>query len=294
MYLRMAAGDAQALEQTTEHRQINGTNYEQKNNAYQRVLAAAMQNCLAVQPELNKLRYSRDAIASVVNTYNGCVGSGPASLVAEKSQRNTFRLDLLAGGEVSRLYFNSFDANRSFTASSQVVPVVGLGGQVQLTGINQHLAVRLEALYEASASYSAEYEYNHQDGFRRHQQAQVKLSSIRIPLFLRYTLPGRRLQPFAQVGVSASHFLTNRNEGRFYYIDRPAFPDYTSWSALIESPRQIDQGALGSIGLNFTPANGHTIAAELRYERSKGFSNSFGTSTNMNRFFFLLGYGLTK
>ncbi|UOR05669.1 PorT family protein [Hymenobacter aerilatus] len=293
LYLRNVNSELQALTQTTERIERDGARYDQKDNAFQRTLAAALVACPAVQPSLSRLAYTTRAIANVVRQYNRCVNGGSHEEAASTEKPISLAVAVMAGGTGSQLRFVS-DVNYANTSiRSGLVPVGGVAAHLWLPGLNKHLAVRLEALYMANTTYKNTYE-GQEDMYTVYRETYAQLSSIRVPVLLRYSWPGKRIQPFVQIGVSGSYLLNSKNETRYRYLNRAAFPDYYPWRAIIEQPRKFEQGAIGSIGLSVLPASKHAINVELRYERTNGFSDAYSITTRLAYYSLLMSYNLTK
>ncbi|WP_324676323.1 porin family protein [Hymenobacter sp. GOD-10R] len=294
LYLRKAGQPMQELIQRTEETFVNDIRYLHNTNEFQRTLAASMQDCSVVQPSLTKLRYSVGSLAAVVRQYNACVG-GASSATSNPDEKNAFRFALIIGGQASRLDIRRLNAATGNSIRGKAQPTVGIAAHIALARLNPHLSVRLEALYSPLVVYKTEYDYKAAtDVYTTHYQMEVEQSSIRIPLLLRYTFPSKRVQPFIQAGVSGNALLQLKNQERTRFADRPAFPEYTSWRPIVEKPRRFEQGVVGGFGLNFAQASGRNLSAEVRYERTNGFSDNVGTPTSRRFYSVLLSYSLTK
>ncbi|OUJ75515.1 outer membrane beta-barrel protein [Hymenobacter crusticola] len=295
LYLRKGTQSLQELIQRTEETVVNDTRYLHNTNEFQRTLAASMQDCPVVLTSLAKLRYSVGSLATVVRQYNACVGTDRTT-VSSPVEKNPFQFMLIVGGQTSRLDIRRLNAeNGGNSIRGKAQPTIGIAAHVALARLNPHLAVRLEALYSPLVVYKTEYDYKAAtDVYTTHYQMEVKQSSIRIPVLLRYTFPSKRVQPFIQAGVSGNILLQLKNQERTRFADRPAFPEYTAWRPIVEKPRQFEQGLLGGLGLNFAQASGRNLSAEVRYERTNGFSDNAGTPTSMRFYSVLLSYSLAK
>jgi len=297
LYLRKGTQAPQELAQRVEEvYSSTGTRYLQSSNEFRRTLAASMQDCPAVQPSLPKLRYSVGSIAAVVRRYNEYMGGATPTTLNRPGDENIFQLALILAGEANKLEIKQeASAGGAKKISAGVLPAVGLAAQIKLTRLNPHLAFHLGALYSPTASYEGTSEYKSAtDIYRVERQMQVKLSSIRVPILLRYSFPAKHIQPFVQAGVSGNILLKTESRQRTRFIDRPSFPDYTAWRPLVEKPRKFEQGLVGGIGLNLAQASGRNLSAELRYERTNGFSDNIGTLTRVHRYSLVVGYSLLK
>ncbi|OWP63859.1 hypothetical protein CDA63_06510 [Hymenobacter amundsenii] len=266
--------------------------YRNSANAFRRTMAAATQQCLALQSTVAAARYNQRSLSELVTTYNQCVGAASVSPSAA-AYKTRVRIGLIGGAEVSRLVLNGQKSTYGFVSkgwSDKVSPVIGVALTVGLTRVNRTISARLEGFYE-SQSYLLRSQIA---GSNTYNEFRVKLTSIRVPLLMRYTFPRGEIRPFAQAGFSFSYLLNNDNEERQVRI--PANPNgypASAWVPIVK-PRTLEQGLIGSVGLATAWDNRRNARVELRYERSNGFSNAVGFGSRVNRFYLLLGYDLTK
>ncbi|MCB2407463.1 outer membrane beta-barrel protein [Hymenobacter lucidus] len=293
-YLRMAAGPVQELVQSTQRVKVNGNVYQQKNEEFRKTLAASFQACPAVQPGIVSLRLGLNELTKVVRQYNECIGTASVA-PASTTRQNRLRIGLVAGGEASRLSLQNTASTPAtdIKAKSTVGPVLGVSLQLALAGVNQTIAVRLEALAERQ-------EYAHStsavdaNGFGPQQEFRFNLASLRVPLLVRYTFPRGQIRPFAQVGFGLSYWLKTQNESRARYLYGATKPEFAAWAPIVKEPRKLEAGLLGGLGLTTARAAGRNVALELRYEQSNGFSDGRAVPVRIGRYFLLLSYDLTK
>lgn len=290
-YLKMQGQPVQELVQTTRQVVDAGVTYQRKSDEFRRTLAASMQQCMAVQPVITTVRYDQAGLIRVVRSYNECVG-GVSALPASASRKNHVRLGVVAGGESSRMQldYNYLGLPTTINMQGDAQLVVGLTLNIRLTGLNKNISARLEALYEKQRYESGPViPANITQG----REFRIALTSIRLPLLVRYTYPKGSIRPFAQVGYSFSHLSRADNEVREVYRNTTGGYDYAAWRPFI-APRKLEQGIIGSLGLTTAWENKRNLAVEARYERSDGFSESVGIGSRINRLYLLLSYDLTK
>jgi hypothetical protein len=284
-YLKMQAGKVQELVQTNQQVRVNGVAYEQKSLEYQRTLSAAMQSCLTVQPAISHLRYALNDIAEIVRRYNECTGT--TSIVPANVKRsNKVELELIVGGQTSQLLVYGDNIIKQ-PHQAAIKPVIGIALDFHIAQVDPKLSVRLEALYE---NQSFKYDFMR---FALNNRGTVELSSMRLPLLVRYTFPRGTIRPFMQAGGSVSYIMKANTDFKVQYPGSTP-PVYTIPAPLIKDPRKIELGVIGGIGLTTARNNARNLGIEFRYERSNGFSDYINIGTRLNRYYLLLSYDLTR
>ncbi len=261
--------------------------YQTAANAFRRTIAAATQQCLMIQPDIAGVRYNQSSLSKIVERYNRCLGE-TSTTPAAAAYKSHVRIGVIGGVETSQLVLSGRRLGSDFVIkgrSDQPSPVLGLALSVGLTRINKTISARIEGFYE-----SQRYLLRSQIGTSNlYDEYRATLTSIRVPLLLRYTYPRGVIRPFAQAGLGFSYLLENDNEQRQFVRD----PSTVAW-AQITAPRSLEQGLIGSVGMATAWANRRNTSAELRYERSNGFSNAVGFGSRVDRLYLLLSYDLTK
>lgn len=291
-YLRMAGKPVQELIQNTHEVVENSVTYRGKTHEYRRTLAAATQQCPAIQSAITTVRFGQNGLADLVQRYNDCVGATSITPAAE-SRRSHVQLSLVVGAEKNRLTLYDPHPAQEIQATSSVRPTAGLGLTLHPPGITRAISARVEALYEKQ-TYSLATGVVNLAGLM--YEYRVDLESVRFPLLLRYTYPKGAVRPFGYAGYSFSYFLNNRNEVRNTnaYDGSDGTLSIYNWRPWLKSPRRLEQGLVGGVGLTTARTTGRNVALELRYESSDGFSNVGGQSSRLNRVYLLLSYDLTK
>lgn len=289
-YVRVQNKPTEELIQSFQTQALKSGTYRRPTNEFRKTLAVATQQCLAVQPAISNLKYDQQSLIKLLSSYNQCVGS-KSEIHASKDRKNHLMLGAVIGGEGSQLIItdNSRGFNSTAKGSSSIKPVVGLACHLRLTGVNRTLTGRVELLYE-SQQYNAETLTPLPAMYALYR---VKLTSITLPLLVRYTYPRGHIRPFAQAGISASYLLDSQNEYRF--VQRPKTDPYpeNDWMQLTTT-RKIEKGIVGGLGISSILSNQHTIAVEARYVRSDGFSEHIAVGGQANRLYLLLSYDLSK
>ena len=220
-----------------------------------------------VREKVSELPFGSTSFIRIVQQYNACVGGGQTvSEMAAPRRRSYFLLEAVAGAQASNLRFEGEISVRDVAISGGPRPVVGLALQSQ------------EFFSPSAYAYAA------------YQEVRVKFDQLRVPVLFRYMPLNGRFQPFIEAGASIALALTNSNEYRYRAL--PTSP-YSPWSPIL-SPRGAEEGLLAGVGASMLLPNKRHLTAELRAERTNGFSEAVGVSTTINRGYLLLSYDLSK
>ncbi len=271
---------------------VDGTSYEHSDKFYLKTLSEAFRQCLSLQAQLSKVRFTRADLADIVYRYNVCVG-GPITLAPKLRLPNKLTLALTAGLETSNLHYRNESGNPETVAAGKAAPVFGLALQLEFPSTSKSFAARLEALYEAQR-YEGMYEYA-LGSFGFQQQFRIATSYLRLPLLVRYTYPHGMVRPFAEAGAVLALALTTEQEQRTRNINFGS-GNYSNWAPLISSSQLVryEQGFVGGLGLTLNRPDEHQLSLQVRGEVGNSFSSGTAYYLTVNRAFVLLGYNLTK
>ena len=289
-YLRSGNGPIMPLVQLSETVTINGSNFKRENPLFRTTLSNAFPACPAVRDKLSHLPFTSTSFVRIVQQYNACVGGGQiVSEVAASKRRSYFLLEALAGAQASNLRFDGEITVKDVSFSGGTRPVVGLALQQYLPVWANRFGVRLEVLYQPQ-QYSQELYSPFAYSYAAYQEVRVKFDQLRVPLLVRYMPLNGRFRPFIEAGASIALALTNSNEYRYRAQPTSA---YSPWRPILGS-RGTEEGLLAGLGAAMQLPNQRHLTAELRAERTNGFSEAVGVSTIINRIYFLLSYDLSK
>ncbi len=289
-FLRLGSGPVQPLVLRTDYVVENGTKFKREDALYKGTLAEALRACPATKAGIAKATLTTTSLSRLVRQYNDCVGGGQVvSEAAAARRRNYFLFEAVAGAQTSSLQFQGAYAE-GITLRGNTAPVLGLAAQQYTPARNNRLALRLELLYQPQR-YQREVFVPTAQPYETYQEVRVRLDQLRVPVMLRYMPLNGRFQPFAEVGVSAGFAITNENEYRYKAI--PAAP-YSTWRTFLPLPRGIEEALQAGLGASLALPAGHHATAELRAERTNGFSDAVGVATYITRFYFLLSYDITR
>lgn len=290
-YFRSGSGPVMPLVQLSETVTMNGSKYTRKTPLFRTALADAFQACPAVNSKVSDLPFASSSLIRIFQQYNACVGgSQVVSEMADPKRRSYFLLEAVAGAQASSLRFDGEISMKDAPISGGTRPVVGLALQQYLPVWSNRFGVRIEVLYQPQ-QYSQEFSAPSAYAYAAYQEVRVKFDQLRVPVLFRYMPLNGRFRPFIEAGVSVAFALYSSNEYR--YRAQPA-STYSPWRPILENPRGSEESILAGLGASTLLPNKRHLTAELRAERTNGFSEAVGVSTTINRAYLLLSYDLTK
>jgi hypothetical protein len=263
------------------------------------VLTTQFADCPAVLLRVSKTEYRESALVAVVEQYNAC--RQPDQLVTTHTRPTEASLEVLLGGQLSQTTYN--DNERSNNLSGALAPELGLALRVGRRTAKQKISLRLELHYAQQVATGAFERQTMLPGLGQYlttnYEARFKAAYLRVPVLVRYTLPGTKLRPFIELGASFSYATQLDPQVRRVNDSKGAGPTdwYTLFSndALIrDSFRRYEVGFLAGIGAQFAGIAGHSMSVLTRVERSDGFMTIVGYSTPVVRGSLLLSFDLTK
>lgn len=177
---------------------------------FRNVLWKLMADCPSVQARLVRLELKEAALIKTFLAYNACGTDGQPQYVAKK-QTSKLRFVVLGGMQQSSLtYVNKGD----HTVKSPLKPVAGIGLALQPGRFNPRFSLHVQALYLQQSFYGKVQTLG--DGLYANEyvtrEIDVKITSVRIPLMVRYTMQTAGVQPYLQAGMAYSINVTT--EGR--------------------------------------------------------------------------------
>lgn len=290
-YLRVGNGPVLPLVQLSEIVTVNGSQFKRENPLYRKTLADAFTACPAMRGKMSDVSFASTSFIRIVQQYNTCMGGGQTvSEMAAPKRRSYFLLEAVAGAQASNLRFSGEISVKDVAIGGGTRPVVGLALQQYLPVWANRFGVRLEVLYQPQQYGNQEFYSPSAYAYAAYQEVRVKFDQLRVPVLFRYMPLNGRFQPFIEAGASIALALTNSNEYRYRAQPTSA---YSPWSPIL-SPRGVEEGVLAGVGASMLLPNKRHLTAELRAERTNGFSEAVGVSTTINRGYFLLSYDLSK
>ncbi|MVN77697.1 outer membrane beta-barrel protein [Hymenobacter sp. HMF4947] len=271
---------------------------EQVLPVFRGTLTEQFADCPAVLLSMSKTEYKASALVAAVERYNAC--REPNRLAKVHQSRTATDLEIVVGGQASRTMFTTPTADATLPAG--LAPEVGVALQLGRRVLRQKLAVRAELHYARQVAEGSYQQQEYQPGggltITQHYDLRFTTAYLRVPVLIRYTMPGKKLRPFVEVGGSFNYAITIDPQVRSTASNGTSTDWYTLFSNqqfLANSFRNYEFGLLAGVGLQL-PAGlaGHTISLLGRAERSDGFMRVVSYSTPVVRGSVLVSFDLTK
>ncbi len=294
----LKAGAAQPTELVQTQLRIvdNGIAREQLMPVYRGTLTEQFADCPAMLLSLTKVEFKATSLVAVVNRYNAC--RQPGWVAPSAIARNVVGIEVLAGGQASRTQYTAptFDV----TVPAGLAPEIGVAFSLGRRVLRQRFTFRAEVHYvrQVAEASSSQQLYLPVPDRAIVQAIDVRFVTayLRAPMLARYSLPGTKVRPFLEAGVSMSYATTLDPQLRLTGNNR------TDWGPLLpgqmgsrEGYRAYEFGLLAGLGVQFPGLlGGHSLAVLGRAEQSNGFLIINGYNTSVLRGNLLISYNLTK
>jgi hypothetical protein len=299
--LKQGAPFPVALVQTHQQVVVNGTvRGEQTIPVYRGTLAEQFADCPAVLLNVSKTAYKESALMAIVEEYNVC--RQPDYRVAVRQKQSTeVGLEGLIGGQISRTYYR--DHNTRATLPGALAPEIGLGLHFSRRTARQKLSFRLELHYVQQVAAGSFQKETDLPGLGRKAvttyETQFKAAYLRLPFLIRYTVPGAKLRPFVEAGLSFNY--ATKLDPQIRQVSSTIPGGTTNWHQLFDdipytkAPfRHYEFGYLVGIGARFAGVANHPMAILARVERSEGYMDYIDWGTPILRGNLLVTFDLAK
>ncbi|UOQ72714.1 outer membrane beta-barrel protein [Hymenobacter cellulosilyticus] len=262
------------IQSVYDQQQRRTTTMQQRTYPFRSVLWRIMADCPSVQTTVARLELKEGPLVKTFSAYNTCVMGSQQQYVAKQQTSKTHFMVLGGVKQATISYGNHTDKK----LESGFGPSLGIGIMFQPGRFNPRFLLHLQALYQKQ---EYQQEFNNGD-----ELVHVNLTSIQVPLFLRYTLPTKKVQPYVQAGVLSA--INPRREAA--RESGPSRPGLNAYSAI--DVRSYNLGLMGGAGLSMGLGKG-SMQLEVRTERLDGTSEVITgdhTLAGAQGFSLLLGY----
>ncbi len=285
----LKAGAAQPTELVQTRLRIvdNGIIREQIMPVYRGTLTEQFADCPDMLLSITKTEFKSSSLVAAFNRYNAC--RQPGWVAPSAIKRTEVGIEVLAGGQASSTYYS--EPKFEVTMPAGLAPEVGMALSLGRRVLRQRLTFRAELHYVRQVAEASSSQQLYLPDPSKYDIRFVT-SYLRVPILVRYSLPGTRVRPFLEAGFSMSYAPKLDPQIRFTGNIR------TEWLLLTGSRagyREYEFGLLAGLGVQFPGLlGGHSLAVVGRAEKSNGFVLINGYNMSVFRGNFLISYNLTK
>ena len=219
------------LTNDVQFKEIGESHVVQSSNKHIAILNMLLFDCSELQGRISTVKLGEKQVIRLVEAYNRCKGEA----VSYKSDKQwlTSYIGVLGGVNISRIRFHesvvdehmrgSFEQSKSF--------IGGINFGIRFPRLTENVALHGELLYSQSTYHSYFFLPNGSNYFKRNYVT-LDLQQLKIPIGIRYLLPGRRIAPYLNAGMSGTiHLATDSkwiHEKEINHVVQPTTRDALS------------------------------------------------------------------
>lgn len=230
---------------------------KKNNNGYKSILNEFTNDCNAVSNAIKLVRYNKKSLAKLTERYNNC----------ELKPFPFLRYGVIIGYEIDKLIPNSnveIDYLNEFSYKYESGYTIGLfiDNPILVSDFSFHAEINYS---KQSFSYNIKEENKDIDLL-------INISSLSIPLILRYTYPSLKFRPYINLGGIFSYHFNNKINSLFEanIDDNIIEINKISNSTIYDHQAGFNLGG----GIQYSLDYRRSIFIELRYNKLYGISNS--------------------
>jgi hypothetical protein len=266
---------------------------EQVIPVYRGVLTEQFADCPAVLLSISKTEFKASALTAAFNRYNAC--RQPGRVAPPSLKRSEASVEILVGGQASRTTYDTPTSTSATTVPARWAPEVGVGLSLGRRVLRQKFTFRAELHYVRQVAEGSGSEVTF-SGVTQHYDLRFTTAYLRLPILLRYAMPGTKVRPFVEAGVSINYATTLDAQRRL------TSGTGSDWQPLIPGQqgsgtafRKYEFGLVAGLGAQFPGLlGGHSLSVLGRVEPSNGFLLINGYNASVLRGNVLVSFNLTK
>lgn len=263
---------AQQLINESRQVEINGRRVLRNSNQHISTLNILLYDCPEVIAQVQKSRLDEKSLTHLIETYNKCKGA-PGITFKEKKPFTKAIAGLVAGTNISQLEFERHVSHRELPGDFEVsaVPVIGISFDVLSPRISERISLNANVLY-VNPTYHG-YSIHNGTYYTERNYFTIKLSQLRLPISVRYTLINKNFNPYINFGICGTvharssliwvQEVESNNTVQIYHNETQ--PGKTTQFGL-----WAGSGVIRSINKRLD------VLVELRYEQTNGVSRTPG------------------
>ncbi|MFY0653286.1 MAG: PorT family protein [Cyclobacteriaceae bacterium] len=260
-FVRDDEGNVERLENTRIEVRKGNQLYETRKKEYIAVLNKLFQDSPATIQKVKNIALTPNTLINLAQDYHNEVCSDySCEVYAKKESKINLALGIYVGMSSSTFnphsdYFTRF--NNDFSSSTD--PLIGFYVNISDPFLSEKLSFQLGANRQ-----SAGYEYDTMD---------FKMTYVKIPFSLKYTLQQRGVKPFFQIGFAYNIWSKG--------VGNRIIPELFSGEAIQERRNQL--GLFAAMGALFGISEKLNLSAQVRFERFGGMlHNTFSRPAPYN------------
>lgn len=279
-------------ELTNEEQEVvyNGKKVIRNSNSHIGILSYLLSDCDKLKGRIERVRFDEKSLTKLIAGYNTCVGSSNTIFKEEKPWA-TMSYGFSIGFNSSLLKIEStIIDNHYLTAGFDRANslIIGPSFRISAPRMNERISFNGNILY-MSAKYLSNNSIQ-RSAYLERNDVNVELKQLKIPIGLTYSLPEKKLTPYASVGMSFTLHLSSSSR-RIFERERDGIVQNFDEKAIDTTNNHF--GYWFGLGIKNTVSPKLRVFFELRYEQTTGITQSYQLSMVKSNLFnsqILLGF----
>ncbi len=174
-------------------------------NEYIGVLKATLSDCNQIYKKIDKVSLDHKSLIDITKEYHDYMCDDQQCIIYEKRlTQKIISLAPVVGGGLARIYFDKDYAKFDFENSS--FPSLGLLIKIAPTKFNEKLSIDIETDIN---KYNFKGSYTYNSSFKTdYYNTQIDIISFQPSVSLKYTVPGKKINPTFALGVYSNFFVS--------------------------------------------------------------------------------------
>jgi hypothetical protein len=255
---------------------------------YKGQLLAYLEDCPAVRSNIEKAKYDKPGLSKVFKYYySNCEGIAQYTFT-DDGMRTRIHIGVFAGISISKINFEGtvlpWFVNTDYPASLN--PTVGAGLELQFPRDNYSHSFVVD-LHYSTMKFEGTYQSYSFGDFETYQHSSINLAYNNIRGLYQYNINLDKMTVYANAGLSVGLMMFAENHvvtEKFEYGVSASKEKGRAFRL-----RTLDPGIVAGLGLRY-----NRLSVRSTFEISKGPSLINGMSSITKKYYFTLGYTLTK
>jgi hypothetical protein len=228
------------------------------------VLSTLLFDCVELRERVQNVKLNEKQLIKLVEAYNTCMGKTSINYAASESDVKV-RVGIATGINISNIKFSNADGKNSYLDGSfdgSTTMIIGLSLHVFSPVVSKRFSIQGDAFY-----FKSNYKSFASNGTTT-SYVTIDLEQLKLPISLRYQVAGKKITPYANLGVSTTFNLSSSSPLTTNYKVGSRIETVFTKDALNTNALQL--GFWGGLGISTSIHKKINVFTEMRYEYTNG------------------------